>query len=130
MAEQKALVIGQVASLRDALAALLSSLIGVEAVGQASSPAAAVEMLRSGPAALVVLDACSLPAGIAPDVVKEIRAASPQTRCAVLADDVPDWPGMGAPDAFMLLGTPAAELRAIIGGLLSSHTSRSSLSRR
>ncbi len=129
MAEQKALVIGQVASLRDALAALLSSLSGVGAVGQASSLEAAVDVLRSGPAMLVVLDASSLKAGIASDFVREIRAASPQTRCAVLADEAPDWRGIGAPDAFMLLGTPAAELRAIVGGLLSGHAGRSSGSR-
>jgi DNA-binding NtrC family response regulator len=122
MSEQQALVIGQAGSLREALAATMCSLTGITRVRQTGSVAQAVQMVKTAPVVVVLVDATSMCEEAIAELLAEVRDASPRTRCAVLSDGTALWAGEMLPAAVVLLGTPAAELRAIVGGLLVGET--------
>ena len=99
--------------------ALLTTIPAVDSIAQADDAKAAVRALVGHRMAVVVLDA-GLPDEQVQVVLRHIRAASPLTRCIVLADSVAQQQSsaLAGADAVLLKGVSAQDLYATIERLL------------
>lgn len=105
--------------LRDGLSAVLSAIPQAEIVGQVADGHAALGMVLERHPALVVLEG-DRPGKEVWDVLRQIKAEWPQTRCVVLADDTFQQGAANAAGADIALvkGFPAEALFTTIERLL------------
>jgi DNA-binding NarL/FixJ family response regulator len=115
-----ALIVDRPDALRSGLQALMATIPSVEIVGVASDVVEAQGTIGQRCPDLVLLDA-NLPGIEAPLAVQTLRAACPQTRCVVLADDVEQQQAAesAGADVVLLKGVPAARLVATIEDMLA-----------
>ncbi len=119
MTKNHALIVTAPGSLQNGLLALMTAIPGVEVVGEASSTAAAQEMVAELKPGLLLLDG-SL-AGQEPwALLRQIKNEWPAIRCIALAEDVPQQEEAEASGADIALvkGFAPAQLIAAVEGLL------------
>ncbi len=114
------LVVAKPGPLRDSLVALLRSLPQVSTVEQAHTAPAALKTIETQQPALVVVNA-NLSGGETWNMLNQIKARFPHTRCVVLSDTVQHYQlaeavGIGQ---VLLTGVLAAKLSLTFEGLLS-----------
>jgi DNA-binding NarL/FixJ family response regulator len=111
------LIMAQTGTLQMGLQALLLSISREHQIRLAGDSAQALELLRSLPASLALLED-NRTAGRIWDTVREIKRISSGTKCIVLLENVQQQTNDHAADAVILQGTPPEQLVAIIEGLL------------
>ncbi len=113
------LIVARPGRMRDSLQSLLAAAPLIDEIDQADDGASALRILERCPT-LVLLDT-NLPGGQVWEVLAQIRAQQPHTRCLVLADSARQrqmaW-ASGADDV-LLKGFQTAELFAAIEKVLS-----------
>jgi len=114
------LIVAGPGSLRTGLQALLSSIVPVNSIQVAENKRAVQRLASRHKPALALLDS----QGSGDQVwitLQAIKAASPQTRCIVLVEDVHQLQAGDAElaDVLLLQGTSPEELVATIEGLLA-----------
>jgi DNA-binding NarL/FixJ family response regulator len=117
--QTRALIVTHRGSLQNGLQALVASIPQVDIIGQVGDGAQALEMVHGHHPDLVLLDT-DLPNDEEWQVLEQIKALQPETRCIVLADDVGQQQQariLGA-DVVLLKGFPPAKLADIIEKLL------------
>ena len=114
------LIVAGPGSLRTGLQALLSSIVHVNNIEVAESKQAARQLASIHKPVLALLGSQGS-SGQVWITLEAIKAASPQTRCIVLVEDVHQLQASNAEraDALLLQGTAPEELVATIEGLLT-----------
>ncbi len=117
--QTSALIVAKPGPLRDSLRVLLTAIPLMGTVQQADDGSTALLVGARRSPALVLLDE-DLPEGKLVRTLEQIRAAWPQARCIVLADDEQEHlPALAAgADAVLLKGLLASKLFATITELL------------
>lgn len=114
-------VVARPGRLREALSALLTTISQLEIIGQADDSFSALKLVAERDPSLILLDS-SLKDYEVKEIVSQIRAKRPQTRCLVLAD-TPQQQQVAkkaGADEILLKERPAANLMANIEKLLIS----------
>ncbi|HOU14188.1 MAG TPA: response regulator [Anaerolineae bacterium] len=119
-ARTSVLVVAKPGPLRDSLVALLKSLPQVATVEQTNTATSALRTIEVKRPALVVVDS-NLPGGETWNMLNQVKARSPHTRCVVLSDTVQHYRQAEAAGAsrVLLTGVPAPKLSLTLEGLLS-----------
>jgi DNA-binding NarL/FixJ family response regulator len=118
--EITALIVASPGRIRDSLRALLKNVPRIETILLADDSPSALRMIAECHPALVLLDSKLVHHDIQ-EVLAQVRAESPQTRCIVLADNThQQWLAKAAnADSVLLAGFPAAMFLATVEGVLS-----------
>lgn len=115
----RALIAATPGRIRDSWQALLRAIPGINTIELANDRSSAVQIVTDHQPGLVLLE--SKLTDNLPDVLRQIKTDSPQTRCIVLADTFEQqWLAQNAgADSVLLAGTPAEMFFAVVEGVLS-----------